>query len=53
MKLPNLRTLLPAAVGAALRYLVDPDRGNCRGALLRDRAIHLARSGWRRATRTG
>jgi hypothetical protein len=32
-------------VGAALMYLLDPDRGRRRRALVRDRAVHLARLG--------
>jgi hypothetical protein len=36
-----------AAAGAALMYLIDPDRGNARRTLLRDRTLHIARSGWR------
>ena len=30
-------------IGAALMYLLDPDRGRRRRALVRDKAVHFAR----------
>jgi osmotically-inducible protein OsmY len=38
--------LFAAGVGAGLMYLIDPDRGNARRAVLRDRTLHVVRSGW-------
>jgi len=35
-------TLLSAGAGAGLMYLIDPDRGRRRRALLRDKAVRLA-----------
>lgn len=36
-----------AGVGASLMFLLDPDRGNRRRGLLRDKAVHVAkRTGW-------
>ncbi len=35
-----------AGIGAAFMYLIDPDRGNARRAVLRDRTVHVVRSSW-------
>jgi hypothetical protein len=41
----RLALLAGAGVGAGLMFLLDPDRGKRRRALLRDKAIHLSRVG--------
>src|SRR5579864_4096933 len=43
----GISMIAAAVAGAALMYLIDPDRGNARRALVRDRTLHVARSGWR------
>ena len=39
--------IVAASIGAALMYLLDPDRGKARRARLRDRGLHSLRGGWR------
>ncbi len=49
----NVRSLvIGAAAGAALAYLLDPERGRKRRHLIRDRTAAAARRGTRRITRT-
>jgi hypothetical protein len=36
-----------AGLGAAGMYLLDPERGNARRCMLRDRTMHATRRSWR------
>src|SRR5579859_5821653 len=45
----RMTTILAAAgLGAAGMYLLDPERGNARRCMLRDRTINATRRSWRR-----